>query len=111
MLAPTLREKNRDAQIERSQSTYSELFGSLYAAIVQCDPGRLVNGTPAHDCVYDEMAGVNAEETRARITYLIGAAAVQTADPALQAMAMKLANDLAHGFADYRAGLPSKGAL
>jgi hypothetical protein len=105
-LAPTLTERDREASIERSQSTYSELFGSLYAALVQCDPGRLVNETPAHDCVYDEMAGRDADETRSRITYLIGlVASGQGGTPETHEMALKLCNDLAHGFADYRAGL------
>lgn len=108
MYPTTLTERDREASIERSQSTYSELFGSLYSALIQCDPGRLVNGTPAHDCVYDEMAGVNADETRARIAYLIGlVASGQGGTPETHEMALRLVNDLAHGFSSYREGLTS----
>ena len=95
----------REMREEReAESTYSELFGELYAALVQCDPGRMVNGTPAHDCVYDEMAGRDGDEMRSRITYLIGAAMVSK-DPDLQQFALKLGNDLAANFASYREGL------
>lgn len=103
-----------DARHARAESTYSALFGDLYRALIDCDPGRMVSAPgsdggqiAAADAVYDELAGRDADEMRSRVAYVLGAAAVQTGDAALQHMALRLLSDLAHAYADGREGFAS----
>jgi hypothetical protein len=46
--------------------------------------------TPAFDVLADELAGENSDDMRSRLAYIVGAAAVQTGDAALQQAALPL---------------------
>lgn len=109
--ASTLTEKDREADVQRRGDRYSALFSELFSALVQCDPGRMVSCpgyglgmAPAHDLFIDEMAGIDSDEMRSRVCYVIGCAA-RSKDEALQQMALKLLRDVAHGQAEARKDL------
>lgn len=116
MLAPTLGEKDREAASVCREARYTDLFGGLFTALVQCDPGRVVSapgwddGThkgeaPAFDLLVDELGGRDSDDLRSRMAYVLGAAAVQTGDAALQQMAVRLLSDIADRHASARGGL------
>lgn len=118
MLAPTLSDRDNEAAAERAEARYSDLFGELFGALVQCDPGRKVSTpgwhggeAPAFDVLADELAGTDSDDMRSRVCYVLGSAAVQTGDAALQEMALRLLRDVAHRHADGRCGLAQRGLL
>ncbi len=107
MLAPTLSEKTRDREIDEANAKYSDLFSELLSAFLECDPGRLVSSpgyglgmTPAFDLLIEEMAGRNSDDMRSRLAYIVGAAARQKGDEALQVMALRFLRDVAHNHAE-----------
>lgn len=101
--------KSQDERIEREEARYENLFSELISALIECDPGRVVRTpgwgegkAPAFDVFHDELCGRNADDMRGRVAYIVGCAAKQTGDGALQEMALKLLTDIAHQHADWR---------
>jgi hypothetical protein len=111
MLAPTLREKDREAERDESLAHHSDLFGEALDALLN-DPTRKISTpgwprreAPAFDVLMDEMAGENSDEMRTRLARIVAWAATQAGDAKQQETALRFLMDVADAHADARAGL------
>jgi hypothetical protein len=109
MLAPTLREKDRDAERAEVETHRVNLRSELIDALFK-DPARLVSipgssyrsEAPAFEVLVGELVD---HPMAARLGQILAAAATQTADAKLQEAALRFLMDVADAHADARAGL------
>jgi hypothetical protein len=114
MLAPTLREKDRET--EQSDAEYIDLYGDMVEAILSVDPslvipapgwddGKNYGEAPVHDLVYDELAGKDADWMRCAFTRILGMSATQKENGPLQELALRVVTKIAEEHARTRSGL------
>jgi hypothetical protein len=114
MLAPTLREKDRET--ERSDAEYIDLYGDMVEALLSVDPSRVISApgwddgknygeAPVHDLVYDELAGKDADWMRCAFTRMLGMSATQKENGPLQELALRVVTKIAEEHARTRSGL------
>jgi hypothetical protein len=114
MLAPTLREKDRET--EQSDAEYIDLYGDMVEALLSVDPSRVISApgwddgknygeAPVHDIVYDELAGKDADWMRCAFTRILGMSATQKENGPLQELALRVVTKIAEEHARTRSGL------
>jgi hypothetical protein len=112
MLAPTLREKDRETERLQSEAEYIDLYGDMVEAILSVQPERVIPApglesgeAKVYDLVADELAGVDQDSMRCGLTRLLGMAAIQSTNVPLQELALKLVLRIAESHAWARSGL------
>jgi hypothetical protein len=112
MLAPTLREKDREKESLQSNAEYIDLYGDMVEAILSVDPSRVIPAPGSesgealvYDLVYDELAGEGQDWMRCAITRILGMAATQEKNVPLQELALKVVLRIAEEHAWARSGL------
>jgi hypothetical protein len=116
MLAPTLREKDRETEALQTDAEYIDLYGDMVEALLSVDPSRVIYApgwddgknygeAPVHDLVYDELAGKDADWMRCAFTRILGMSATQKENGPLQELALRVVTKIAEEHARTRSGL------